>query len=194
MQPTPTFHASDRSAWRAWLAENHATASLIWLVYDKAHTSREGISYEESVEEALCFGWIDSLIKSIDDERYARKFTPRRSGSPWSEANKRRVAKIIAEGRMTAAGLAKIDYLLDETLPAKGTPELLIPEWISLGLKQNAAAWENFSHLPPSHKKRYIAWLSSAKKEETRQRNLEIAIQMLEQNIRLEMNTRTGTK
>jgi len=102
------------------------------------------------------------------------------------------VSKIIAEGRMTPVGLAKIDYPLDASLPAKGKQELIIPEWIALGLKQNTAAWENFSHLPPSHKKRYIAWLSSAKKEETRQRNLEKATRMLEKNMRLEMNTRTG--
>ena len=192
MQLTPTFHAPDRSAWREWLAENHATSSGTWLVYDKAHTDQPCISYEDSVEEALCFGWIDSLIQKIDDNQYARKFTPRRPGSPWSETNKRRVSKLIAEGRMTPAGLAKIDYPLDEPLPAKGKQELIIPEWISLGLKQNPAAWENFSRLPPSHKKRYIAWLTSAKKEETRQRNLEKATRMLEQNMRMEMNTRTG--
>ena len=192
MQLTQTFHASDRSTWRAWLEENHASAREVWLIYDKSRTGQPCISYEESVEEALCFGWIDSLIHSIDNDRYARKFTPRRTGSPWSETNKRRVSKIIAERRMTPAGLAKIDYPLDEPPPAKVKSELVIPEWISLGLKPSAAAWENFCNLPPSHKKRYLAWLTSAKKEETRLRNLEKAIRMLEQNMRLEMNTRTG--
>ncbi len=192
MQPTPTFHAPDRSAWHHWLEENHAASSGTWLVYDKTHTGQPCISYEASVEEALCYGWIDSLIQKIDEAQYARKFTPRRTGSPWSETNKRRVSKLIAEGRMTPAGRAKIDFPLEEPLPAKGKQELIIPEWISFGLKQNPAAWENFSNMPPSHKKRYLAWLTSAKKEETRQRNLEKAIHMLEQNTRLEMNTRTG--
>lgn len=189
-----TFHPSDRLAWRHWLEENHESAREIWLVYDKVHTGRSCISYEESVEEALCFGWIDSLIQKIDEEHFARKFTPRRPGSAWSNTNKRRVVKIITEGRMTSFGLAKIDYSLDDPIPAKVTQSLVIPEWITQGLRQNPTAWENFSRLPPSHKKRYIAWLTSAKKEETRQRNLEKAIRMLEQNMRLEMNTRTSTR
>jgi uncharacterized protein YdeI (YjbR/CyaY-like superfamily) len=189
MQLAHTFHAPDRSTWRTWLEENHASSQEIWLVYYKSHTS---IPYEESVEEALCFGWIDSLIQKIDDDRYTRKFTPRRPGSPWSETNKRRVARVITAGLMTPSGLSKIDYPLDEPIPEAEKQELVIPDWISLGLKRNSTAWKNFFNLPPSHKKRYIAWLSSARKEETRQRNLEKAIRMLEQNIRLEMNTRTG--
>jgi uncharacterized protein YdeI (YjbR/CyaY-like superfamily) len=192
MQLTHIFHAPDRSTWRSWLEENHTSSPEVWLVYYKSHTGQPSISYDESVEEALCFGWIDSLIQKIDEDRYARKFTPRRPGSPLSDTNKRRVSKIIAEGRMTPTGLAKIDYPPDEPPAEPIRQVLVIPEWISLGLKQNTNAWENFSHLPPSHKKRYIAWLSSAKKEETRLRNLEKAIRLLEQNIRLEMNTRTG--
>jgi uncharacterized protein YdeI (YjbR/CyaY-like superfamily) len=190
MELTLTFHAPDRETWRAWLEQHHADTKEVWLIYFKPHTKQPSISYEDSVEEALCFGWVDSLIQKIDEDRYARKFTPRRMDSVWSETNKRRVAKVIAEGRMTPAGLAKITYPLDTPTSAKKA--FTIPEWIAAGLKKNPKVWKNFSSLPPSHQKRYVAWLSSAKKEETRQKNLQKAIKMLEANQRLEMNTRTG--
>ncbi len=190
MELTLTFHAPDRETWRAWLEQHHAETKEVWLIYFKPHAKQASVSYEESVEESLCFGWVDSLIQKIDEDRYARKFTPRRMDSAWSEMNKRRVAKVIAEGRMTAAGLAKITYPLDEPPTAK--KEFTVPDWIAAGLKTSPRAWKNFLGLPLSHKKRYVAWLSSAKKEETRQKNLQKAIKMLEENQRLEMNTRTG--
>jgi uncharacterized protein YdeI (YjbR/CyaY-like superfamily) len=190
MDLTLTFHASDRGSWRAWLEQHHADTKEVWLIYFKPQSGKPSIGYEDSVEEALCFGWVDSLIQKIDEERYARKFTPRRIDSAWSETNKRRVAKVIAERRMTAAGLAKITYPLDE--PAAGKKAFTIPDWIIAGVKTSPLAWKNFSSLPPSHQKRYVAWLSSAKKEDTRQKNLQKAIKMLEKNQRLEMNTRTG--
>lgn len=190
MELTLTFHAPDRETWRAWLEQHHADEKEVWLIYYKAHTGQPSVPYEDSVEEALCFGWVDSLIQKIDEQRYARKFTPRRLDSAWSETNIRRVAKVIAEGRMTPAGLAKITYPLDE--PPAAAKEFTIPDWIMVALKASPQALENFSKLPPSHKKRYVAWLSGAKKEETRQKNLRKAIAMLEQNQRLEMNTRTG--
>jgi uncharacterized protein YdeI (YjbR/CyaY-like superfamily) len=192
MELTLTFHAPDRETWRGWLEQHHADEKEVWLIFYKAHTKKPCISYEESVEEALCFGWIDSVVQRIDEDRYAQKFTPRRMDSAWSESNKRRVAKVIAEGRMTPAGLAKITYPLDAPLPAPAKKEFVVPEWISVGLQASPLAWTNFSKLPPSHQKRYVNWLSSAKKEETRQRNLQKAVRMLEANRRLEVDTRTG--
>lgn len=192
MELTHTFHAPDRETWRGWLEQHHADEKEVWLVFYKVHTGRACVSYEESVEEALCFGWIDSLVQRIDEDRYAQKFTPRRIGSAWSDTNKRRVAKVIAEGRMTPAGLAKITFPLDAPPPPPAKKELVVPDWIAAGLQTSPLAWENFSKLPPSHQKRYVAWLSSGKKEETRQKNLQKAIKMLERNERLEMDTRTG--
>jgi uncharacterized protein YdeI (YjbR/CyaY-like superfamily) len=192
MQLTKTFHAADRASWRAWLEQHHADEKEVWLVYTKAHTGQPSVSYEDSVEEALCFGWVDSLIQKIDLDRYARKFTPRRDGSAWSDTNKRRVAKVIAEGRMTPSGLAKINYPLDSPVPDTARNEIVLPGWIAAGLQTSPQAWQNFSKLPPSHQKRYVAWLSSGKKDETRQKNLGKAIAMLEQGLRLEINTRTG--
>lgn len=186
MQITQSFTASDRAAWREWLAEHGATESEIWLVYFKAGTGKPGISYEESLEEALCFGWVDSLIQKIDEEKYARKFTPRRPGSKWSELNKHLAARLVREGRMTEAGLARLEFNLQEapaTRPKR--PELPLPDWLKAGLMTSATAWENFTKLPASHQRNYILWISDAKREETRQKRIREAIQRLEENERL---------
>ena len=185
MNLTNTFFAPTRAAWRAWLEENHASQKEVWLIYHKAPGTQPSIAYEESVEEALCFGWVDSLILKIDEEHYARKFTPRRMDSAWSETNKRRVAKVIAEGRMTPAGLAKITYPLDEPLISSKKEDFSLPEWIVHGLQASSLAWDNFMGLPASHQKRYVGWISSAKKEETRQKRIYEAIELLEQGKRI---------
>src|SRR5256885_14789235 len=108
MKISKTLYVTSRDDWRAWLEKNHETEKEVWLIYYKKHTNRPRIPYDDAVEEALCFGWIDSIVQKIDDERYAQKFTPRKSSSKWSESNKRRVRKLLQEGRMTQAGLAKI--------------------------------------------------------------------------------------
>lgn len=95
--------------WRAWLQANHAVEKEVWLIFYKKHTGISGVTFEEATEEALSFGWVDSIMKRIDEEKYALRYTPRRKGSIWSEGNKRRVANLIEQGRMTEAGLAKID-------------------------------------------------------------------------------------
>lgn len=117
--PTPenTVYFPTRAEWRAWLAANHATAPEIWFTFYKKHTKQPTLSYNDSVEEALCFGWIDGIEKSLDADRYALRFTPRKPKSNWSESNKQRVRRLIADGLMTPAGLAKISYNLDEEMP-----------------------------------------------------------------------------
>lgn len=189
MEASRLLYVADRASWRAWLSEHHATEQEIWLVFYKAHTGRPMVLYGDVVEEALCFGWIDSIVHRLDDERYARKFTPRRSDSKWSDLNKRRVRKLIREGRMTKAGLATITFNLndvDENPPPRSPrekPEL--PVWMQQALEANPAAWGNFNLLPPSHQRNYIGWVCSAKKEETRQRRIQEAIELLEKNQRL---------
>ena len=186
MEMTSTFYASDREEWRAWLAENHATQREIWLVYYKKAAGKPSVTYLESLEEALCLGWIDSLIQKIDDEKYARKFNPRRPGSNWSELNRHLVAKLVGQGRMTQAGLATVDFPLPS--PAAPRPKrtaLPLPEWLKAGLMTSPTAWRNFLLLPPSHQRNYIGWISQAKKEETRQHRIREAILRLEQGLRL---------
>jgi uncharacterized protein YdeI (YjbR/CyaY-like superfamily) len=186
MKITQTFSAPDRASWREWLAEHGASETEVWLVYFKTGTGKATISYEDSLEEALCFGWVDSLIQKIDEEKYARKFTPRNLGSKWSELNKHLVAKMVKEGRMTEAGMAKVEFSLEEASPARPTrPELALPDWLKEGLMASPKAWENFSKLPPSHQRNYILWVSEAKREETRQKRIGEAIERLEKNERL---------
>jgi uncharacterized protein YdeI (YjbR/CyaY-like superfamily) len=186
MDMTRTFTAPDRAAWRTWLAGHASTDVEIWLVYFKKHTGKRTVSYLDSLEEALCFGWVDSLIQRIDDDRYARKFTPRKTGSEWSEVNRRLAAKLIREGLMTEAGLARVDFSLPEVEPARQRPaEMPMPGWLKAGLRTSPLAWENFEKLPPSHQRRYTAWISDAKREETRQKRIREAIALLEGNKRL---------
>jgi uncharacterized protein YdeI (YjbR/CyaY-like superfamily) len=186
MEITKSTYATDRGEWRAWLKNNHTTEKEVWLVYYKKEAGKPCVTYQESLEEALCFGWIDSLIQKIDEEKYARKFNPRRPVSKWSELNKHLVAKLAREGRMTKAGLATVDFDLPaaEAAPPKRAP-LPLPDWLKTGLMTSPKAWENFNLLPPSHRRNYIGWISEAKREETRRRRIREAIQLLEKNERL---------
>lgn len=178
----------DRSDWRKWLSRNHATMKVVWLVYFKKHTGNPGIPYEDSVEEALCFGWIDSLVKRVDDEKYIRKFSPRKTGSTWSETNKKRAEKMIAEGKMTEAGMVKVEEAKKSGEWFRKTPskkELVVPPFIQEALNGNQKAKENFNRLAPTYKRHYIGWITSAKREETRVRRLEESLELLEQNKKL---------
>ena len=107
MKISKTLYVTDRADWRAWLERHHKSESEVWLIYYKKQTGLPRIPYDDAVEEALCFGWIDSIVKRIDDEKFAQRFTPRKAKSNWSELNRERVKKLIKEGRMTEAGRAK---------------------------------------------------------------------------------------
>jgi uncharacterized protein YdeI (YjbR/CyaY-like superfamily) len=181
MEIRKTLYVTSPEEWRAWLAKHHESESEVWLIYYKKHTGRPRISYDHAVEEALCFGWIDSIGKRMDDERFAQKFTPRRDWTNWSALNKRRLEKLIRDGRMTEAGLAKIDAAILRPEPrAKTTKgDTDVPPFIKRALKANAQAWENFRALAPSHRKNYIRWISEAKQEATRNRRLEEIVSRL---------------
>jgi uncharacterized protein YdeI (YjbR/CyaY-like superfamily) len=189
MKITHPLTVSSRAEWRAWLEQNHATEKEVWLVYFKPVSGKTGLRYEESVEEALCFGWIDSIIQKIDEQRYARKFNPRRAGSYWSAANKARMEKLLQEKRVTTAGLAVFDPTAPESASETGQKirrgETPIPPDIQQKLRQDEQAWATFSKLPPSHQRQYVGWIMSAKKEETRQRRLEEALSRLAQGEKL---------
>jgi uncharacterized protein YdeI (YjbR/CyaY-like superfamily) len=185
------LYVPTRAQWRRWLSRNHdKELHGVWLVYFKKGKGRASLEYEESVEEALCFGWIDSLIKRIDDASYCRKFTPRQDGSQWSDSNKRRVDKIINEGRMTEFGLAKV-----ETAKRLGTWsresrlafDKNIPIELSRALQLNGKARRYFNTLAPTHQKHFIGWIATAKKRETRARRLEESLALLSQGRKLGM-------
>ncbi len=114
-----TIYAANREEWRAWLQVNHASEPDIWLIFYKKHTGKPSVTIEEAIEEGLCFGWVDSVMRSIDGERYMLRFTPRKPKSNWSEYNKHRAKKLIAEGRMTEAGLAKVTFPLEDVSPGE---------------------------------------------------------------------------
>lgn len=180
-----TTHPTTRAAWRAWLAAHHDRETEIWLVYNKRHTGEPRVEYDDAVEEALCFGWIDSIVRTIDADRYCQKFTPRKAKSKWSELNRRRFAKMVAEGKMTAAGLAKSppeDAKSNEVKPPK---DYSVPGYIEAALRENGAAWTNFSNLAPSYRWLYVGWIKAAKREETRRKRLAEAVGLLEQNKKL---------
>jgi uncharacterized protein YdeI (YjbR/CyaY-like superfamily) len=166
-----------REEWRKWLAEHHDLESEVWLVFHKRHTGHPSIAYGDAVDDALCFGWIDSLIKRLDEDRYARKFTPRKPDSKWSTANRTRYARLNALGRLTPAGLnrAPTDRNGDAPRPVTST----IPKYIRRALERRPAAWRHFMSLAPSHRRMYIAFIDSAKQEQTKTRRLQEAVGLL---------------
>ena len=177
----------NRNEWREWLRGNHRTESEIWLVYYKVHVQKESISYDEAVEEALCFGWIDSQVKRIDDEKYMQRYTPRRNDSNWSASNKARVQKLIQQGLMTQAGLEKIEIAKKNKSWDRLTEieeDMLIPDDLAAAFSVNPTAMENYNNLAPSHKKHYLWWLKSAKRAATRQKRIQETIARLEANIK----------
>ena len=180
---------ADQEEWRAWLARHHAGEKEVWLVYFKPASGRTGIGYEASVEEALCYGWIDSLIQRIDDEKYARKFNPRREGSNWSASNKKRMERLVQSGRMTPAGLAVYDpgarESSDEHAQRVRRGEIPIPAEIIKAIRANAKAWRFFNQLPPSQQRQVSSWVVAAKKDETRQKRLKEVIDTFAQGKRL---------
>lgn len=186
----PRVYAADREAWRAWLAENHASEKEAWLVYYKKHTGKASVAYLDSVREALCFGWIDGLKRRIDDETYAHRFTPRKANSRWSPQNISLAEEMIELGRMSDAGLEafrqRVSY--DEAqLALIRASEIALSDDIESALKANRKAWENFGKLAPGYRKQYVAWLQTARRPETRAKRLAEAIALLEKNLKLGM-------
>ena len=174
-----TLVARTAGQWREWLDKHHASESEVWLVFHKVHTGVPSIAYLDALDEALCFGWVDSLVKRLDDDRYARKFTPRKADSRWSSINRKRYAALKAAGRLTPSGIdrAPTDRGYDER-PRFRMPATL-PRYIQDALKKHPAARRCFEALAPSHRRRYIGWIETARREDTRIRRLQEAIRLL---------------
>lgn len=168
---TPEKYFRTRKDWRKWLEQNHASSDGIWMICYKKGSGRKGIKYEEAVEEALCFGWIDSRLKRINDDYFIQHYTPRRKGSRWSKYNLERAEALLKKDLMAPAG--KIEYEKALADPKRiyenrydGEP--LIPEDLLQALMKNPVAYENFSRFPVSGRRIYISWLNDARREETR--------------------------
>lgn len=181
-----TIDVESAADWRAWLRNNHLSNEGVWLTFHRKALAKPTLSYEEAIEEALAFGWIDSVIKKIDDRRYARKFTPRRPGSIWSSSNIERVNRLGREGRMTKWGLDVFEKRPDKIslLEKFKTEPIESPKDLLKALKKNRVAWANFQHFTPSYRKRYLMWISGAKRPETRRKRIDEAVLLISRNVK----------
>ena len=184
------FTPRNRAHWRNWLENNHARANEVWLVFVKQHTGRANVSYNDAVEEALCFGWIDSVKRSIDDDHYMHRFTPRKSNSRWSKSNKVRAERMLEAGRMAPAGKRSVEQAKSSgqwTEVTDARASFSMPPELSRRLQQNPKASEYFEALAPSYQRQYIAWIATAKRPDTRKRRLDETMELLERGEKLGM-------
>jgi uncharacterized protein YdeI (YjbR/CyaY-like superfamily) len=170
----PLVQPKSRKAWRAWLAKNHASSSGIWLVYAKKHTGIPSLSYADAVEEALCFGWIDSLVHPVDDSLYKQIFTPRKPSSAWSSLNKKRVERLIASEQMTAAGMKMIELARSNGKwdAHAQTEALTMPRELTQALNADANAKKNWPTYTESQRKAFLRMLHDAKTPDTRAKRI----------------------
>jgi len=175
-----TFYAKNRVEWRRWLAEHHKSANEIWLIYYKKASGKPRVPYNDAVDEALCYGWIDSLLKPIDEHKYAQRYSPRKKTSKVSDMNRERVRRLVKSGRMTKAGLSAIEHT------DKKAPKL--PADILERLKEDAAVWRNFQRFPASYKRIRIGWIDAAReRREVFEQRLRYFLKMTAQNKRFGM-------
>ncbi|HCC71517.1 MAG TPA: hypothetical protein DEQ09_10265 [Bacteroidales bacterium] len=171
-----TLHVTGREEWREWLETNHKKEKEIWLIYYKKHTCEPRIPYDDAVEEAICYGWIDSIIKRIDENTYCQKFTPRSRNSKWSEMNIRRAEKMISNGRMSSHGMGLFEQTKKDPsliLKTEKTPSIVeIPEDLDNKLHNTGKAFRYFISFPKSYRMMCIRWINAAKKDETRKHRI----------------------
>jgi len=182
-----TLYITERIEWRNWLIINHEITQEIWLIYYKKHTGKKRIAYDDAVEEAICYGWIDSTVKRVDDDIYMQKFVPRRKKSKWSELNKERADKMIKQGKMEKAGFDKINEAKDNgnwenSYGKREDPE--IPNDVLDALSKNSKALKNFLNFAQGYQNSYLYWIKDAKKSEMRIRRIKKLVKRASQNIK----------
>jgi uncharacterized protein YdeI (YjbR/CyaY-like superfamily) len=180
-----TLYVTDRKDWRFWLAKNHHKEKEIWLIYYRKETGKPRISYNDAVEEALCFGWIDSIQKKMDEERFVQRFSVRKKGSELSQANKERILKLIAQKKMTRAGLSAVAHIFTPETEIKN--EFTIPPDILEPLKADKEAWKNFLQFPLSYQRIRIGYINSRRRhgKEIFEKSLVHFIKMTARNKRI---------
>jgi uncharacterized protein YdeI (YjbR/CyaY-like superfamily) len=184
--PENSVHPRTRAEWRKWLKQNHNRTTGVWLISYKKSTGKPRLEYDEAVEEALCFGWIDGKANKLDDERSMQWFAPRKARTGWSRINKARIEKLIEARRMTSAGLAKIEAAKrDGSWNALDAIEALeIPPDLAAALAANPIAQQYFDAFPRSAKRAILEWIASARKPETRAKRVEATARLAAENIR----------
>lgn len=171
-----TLEVRNGREWRAWLRKHHTSSYGVWLVFYKQHTGLKSMPYEDAVREALCFGWIDSLMKRLDDDRYTLKVTPRKPASKWSDINRKRWMELKATGLLTPAGLAAAPTE-NTYAPRPVIPEL--PNYIAKAIKANDKAWKFFRELAPTYRSDFVVWIHTAKRPETRKKRIRESLVLL---------------
>ncbi len=176
------IHPKTRAGWRSWLEKNHAKSDGVWLVFYRASTGKRRLSWEEAVREALCFGWIDSKVNPVDDERYKQIFTPRKPRSVWSKINKQHVAELLEAELMTDAGLRAVEVAKNNGAWSLLEPvdALIVPEDMESALQKSTAAREAYDALSKQAKRSMLYSLYTAKRQETRAKRLAYALATLE--------------
>ncbi len=178
------IYLSDRGSWRRWLGNNHATERGIWLVFYKKATRKPSLEYAESVEEALCFGWVDSRTRRLDDERYMLMFTPRKPNSPWSRSNKEGVERLMASGLMSPMGMAKIEEAKRNGAWTvyDAIEDLVVPDDLAAALAMKTTAQTKFKAFSVSVRKNILWWIASARRPETRARRIAKTVSAVAEN------------
>lgn len=178
----PEIHPKTRAGWRSWLKKNHGSSDGVWLIYYRATTGKRRLSWEDAVQEALCFGWIDSKVQPIDDERYRQIYTPRKPQSVWSKVNKQYIDELIEAELMTGAGLRAVEVAKENGSWSLLEPvdALIVPEDLAFALRGSERAQAAYEALSTSAKRAMLYSLYSAKREETRAKRVVAAISSLE--------------
>ncbi|MDD1769576.1 MAG: YdeI/OmpD-associated family protein [Methanomassiliicoccales archaeon] len=178
----PTLEPGTSAEWRAWLEKNHASSAGVWLRIKRKGVPGRLLTREKAWEEALCFGWIDSLIRKVDEDRFDQKFTPRKKGSNWSQINLKKVEELRAQGRMREGGIAALEQR-PPTVEG-GRPNELSPQTERI-VRENDSAWQRYQDLPIGERLNYIHWIMEAKREETRNKRAREAALRLAEGKRL---------
>jgi uncharacterized protein YdeI (YjbR/CyaY-like superfamily) len=182
----PEVLAKDRAAWRRWLERHHATSGAVWLVLGKKGGGVRTVAYEEAVEEALCFGWIDSKPNPIDETRFKVWMAPRKPRSGWSRVNKRRIERLLAEGRVAPAGLAAVEAAKADGSWSRldASDALTVPRDLAAALSAHPNARGHFDAFPPSTRRGILEWIDGAKRAETRAKRIAETARLAEENVR----------
>ncbi|WP_310379140.1 YdeI/OmpD-associated family protein [Flavobacterium sp.] len=186
MEDKEQYYFKNAIEWRHWLHENHHLSKGIYLIFYRVNSANESMRWEEAVQVALCYGWIDSTVKKLDEERRKQMFTPRKDKSVWSKLNKTYIEKLLKENLIHESGLAKINTAKQngswEALDA--VENLLIPEDLLLAFEQQKMAFDNYNKFSPSYRKSYLYWLNQAKRQETRNTRIKEIIELCQKNIK----------
>jgi uncharacterized protein YdeI (YjbR/CyaY-like superfamily) len=188
MKAKDALYFKNRKEWRSWLGKNHKKAKEVWLLYYKKHTKKPRIPYDDAVEEAICFGWIDGKVRSIDEESFMQRYCPRRKNSIWSLLNKKRAKKMIKEKKMMKDGLEKIEEAKKNgkwQVAYTSKKQTRMPLKLKKALMKNKKAWKNFEKFSISTKNTYIWWIISPKREETKERRIKQVVKRSAENKKI---------